>query len=422
MVPSADSPLVAGISAAPGRPPGYPFRGPALLARVAPFAIVMIVAEASLALPSGGRTSAWPGIASLVLLAATAAAFALPWPRLPVWMSVLVPLLAAGWVLAVLEAEGGAHVGLAPIALIPALWTGLFHRQWESACIVAAIAALEVTDSLIPAAASAGVITRRVILWVVLSGLIVVAAHGLRDRIRRSQQLTTRLQERLRELTLLEDRDRIAANLQDRVIQPIFSAGLTLQGAAALAAEPEVSQRITESVSGLDEVLRALRETIFGLEQRFERDGLRRQVLDLSGEMSPPPEVTFTGPVDGALLPSSGAQLMEILREGLAMIRQQFVPVRIGVTAGDSSCVTVVDAVPRSPGPELNGNGAAFFRLRENAARAGIRMGIEPGHDATRFAWHVPLAPGGSGTGELSRGPTSRDGGTVCPAQHPAPS
>ena len=422
MVPSAEPPLVAGISAAPGRPPGYPFRGPALRARVAPFAVVMVLAEASLALPSAGRTSDWPGIASLLLLVATAAAFALPWPRLPVWMSVLVPLLATGWVLALLEAESGAHVGLAPIALMPALWTGLFHRWWESACVVAAIAAVQVADSLLQTAASAGVIVRRVILWILLSGLIVVAAHGLRDRIRRYQEQTTRLQERLRELTVLEDRDRIAANLQDKVIQPIFSAGLTLQGAAALAADPEVSQRIAASVGELDEVLRALRETIFGLERRFSNDGLRRQVLDLSGQLSPPPEVSFTGPVDGALPPASGAQLMEILRESLVLIKQQFVLVRIDVTAGDSSCVTVVDAVPLSPGRVMNGNGAAFSRLRESAARAGIRVGIEPGHNGTRFAWHVPLAPGASGAGELSRGPTSRYGRTVCPAQHPAPS
>lgn len=400
MAPAAESPLTAGIPAAPGQPPGYPFQGPALAARAAPFAIVMILAEASLVLPSGGRTSMWPAIASLVLLVATAAAFKLPWSRLPVQMSVLVPLLGTGWVLALLEAKGGAHVGLSPIALIPPLWTALFHRRWESACIVAAVAVVQVVDSLVPTAASAGVTVRRTVLWIVLSGLIAVAAHGLRDRIRREHQENLRLQERLRELTLLEDRDRIAANLQDKVIQPIFAAGLTLQGAAALAADPEVSRRITASASGLDEVLHALRETIFGLERRFSRDGLRRQVLNLSGQLSPAPEVSFTGPVDGALLPASGAQLMEILRDGLALITQQFVPVRIGVSAGDKSCVTVVDAVPRSPGAEQPNGAAAFSSLRERAARAGIRVGIEPGPDRTQFAWHVPLGPGVNGHGE----------------------
>lgn len=392
MDPTADSPLPAGIAAAPGQPSGYPFRGPGLAARAAPFAAVTILAEASLAVP-GGRMSPWAALASIVLLLAIPAAFLLPWSRLPGWTPVLVPLLGTGWVLALLLAESGAHVGLAPIALVPALWTALFHRKWESACVVAAIAAVQVADSLVPGTASAGVTVRRVFLWVMLSGLIAVAVHGLRDRIRRSQQETARLQERLRELTLLEDRDRIAANLQDKVIEPILGAGLTLHGAAALASEPEVSRRITASAEDLDEVLKALRGAIFGLEQRRSHHGLRSQILDLSGQFSPAPEVSFTGPVDGALRPASGAQLLEILREGLSLIRQQFVPVRIGVTVGESSYDTVVEAVPRSGGAKVNGTSVSFSSLRERAAQAGIRMGIEPGLDGTRFAWHVPLGP-----------------------------
>lgn len=393
MDPTADSPLTAGIAAAPGQPPGYPFRGPGLAVRSAPFAVVVALAEASLALPSGGRTSLWPAVASVLLLLAMAAAFRLPWSRLPGWMPVLVPLAGTGWVLALLLAEGGAHVGLAPIALVPALWTGLFHRRWESACIVAAIAGVQVADSLVPGAPSASVIVRRVFLWVLLSGLIAVATHGLRDRIRRSQEETVRLQERLRELSLLEDRDRIAADLQDKVIEPILGAGLTLHGAAALASQPEVRRRITASVEDLDQVLKMLRDAIFGLGRRRGRSDLRGQVLDLSGELSPAPEVTFTGPVDGVLLPASVAKLLEILREGLGLITQQFIPVRIGVTAGDTSCDTVVEAVPRSHGADVNGTSVSFSGLREKAAQAGIRMGIEPGHDGTRFAWHVPLRP-----------------------------
>jgi hypothetical protein len=99
----------------------------------------------------------------------------------------------------------------------------------------------------------------------------------------------------------------------------------------------------------------------------------------------------FTGPVDGALLPASGAKLLELLTEGLGLITQQFVPVRIGVTAGDTSYDTVVEAVPRARGAEVNGTSVFFSSLRERAAQAGIRMGIEPGAGVTRFAWNVPL-------------------------------
>jgi hypothetical protein len=63
-------------------PDGSPFRGPGLLARAGPFALVAVAAEASLALPPGTR--AWSAVTvSLVLLAATGLAFLLPWSRLP---------------------------------------------------------------------------------------------------------------------------------------------------------------------------------------------------------------------------------------------------------------------------------------------------------------------------------------------------
>jgi signal transduction histidine kinase len=393
MAPTDGSPLLAGVRAAPG----YPFRGPGLLARVAPFAAVVVLAEASLALPAGGRMSPWAAVASIVLLLAMPGAFLLPWPRLPAWMPVLVPLIGTGWVLALLLADGGAHVGLAPIVLVPVLWTALFHRRWESACVVAAIAVVEVVGSLVPAAATASVIVRRVLLWILLSGLISVAVHGLRDRIRRSQQETAALEERLRELALLEDRDRIAADLQDKVVHRIFAAGLTLHSAGALAAEPEVSRRIRESVRELDEALETLRDTIFGLGPRTGHAGLREKVLELSGQLTPPPEVTFTGPVDGALLPAVSTRMLELVRDGLDPITRQFRPVRIGVTADGTSYAMVVEAVPRSRAGEADGagevNGMApgFSRLRERAARAGVRMRIEPGPDGTRFAWHVPL-------------------------------
>jgi signal transduction histidine kinase len=393
MASIAGSPLLAGVSAAPGDPPGYPFRGPGAVARVAPFAVVVVLAEVSLALPSG-TVSLWPAVASLVLLVAIAAAFRLPWARLPVWMSVLVPLAGTGWVLALLLAEDGSHVGLAPIALIPALWAALFHRRWESTCVVAAVAAVQIVDSLVPAPASASAITRRVILWVLLGGLISVAVQGLRERIRRAHRDTDELQERLRELTLMEDRDRIAADLQDKVVQPILAAGLTLQGAAALASDTEVSRRVAASVEDLDGVLRALRLTIFGMDKRLSRQGLRNEVLELSETLSPPPEVTFTGPVDGVLQPGVSAQMVAVLRDGLDLIRRQFLPVRIGVTAGDTSYVTVIEAIPRSGAAEVNGITAGFSMLRERAARSGIRLGIEPGVDGTRFAWQVPLRPG----------------------------
>lgn len=180
-------------------------------------------------------------IFSLALLAAVALAFLVPWELLPAWMSVLVPLAATGWALA-LTLAAGAVSGVGLVVLIPLIWTALFHRPWESACILAAIVAAEIVLSIAQSVPDA-VTVRRVVLWAALGGLLAVATHGLRARIRRSQQASAQLHERLRELTIVEDRDRLAAALQNSVVQRVFAAGLKLQGVLSLSAGPRCGGR-----------------------------------------------------------------------------------------------------------------------------------------------------------------------------------
>jgi signal transduction histidine kinase len=226
MVPASDPEPAAGASPADGRRAGYPFRGPGLLARVGPFAAIAVLAEASLALPPG-PASTWAAVASVVLLVAVAAAFLLPWSRLPGWMPVLVPLAYTGSVLALILAAGTTS-GVGIVILVPLIWTALFGQLWESACVVAAIVAVEVVISLTPVAAPDAVVARRVILWAALGMMLSVATHGLRDRIRRAREQAAQLQDRLHEVSIVEDRDRIAGDLRDKVIQEIFAAGAGL--------------------------------------------------------------------------------------------------------------------------------------------------------------------------------------------------
>jgi hypothetical protein len=148
MGPEAGSTTTAPVSPASDDPWGPPFHGPGLAVRVAPFAVVAVLAEASLALPPGPRSV--PAAVVSVLLLAVPAAFLLPWSRLPAWASVFVPLLYTGSVLALILAAG-ATSGVGIVILIPLVWTALFHQRWESACVVAAIVAVEVIISLTPA-------------------------------------------------------------------------------------------------------------------------------------------------------------------------------------------------------------------------------------------------------------------------------
>jgi signal transduction histidine kinase len=369
-------------------PDAPPFLGPGLLARVAPFALVAVAAQASLALPPG--THAWPAVSvSLILLAATGLAFPLPWDRLPAWASVLVPLAYTGSVLALtLAAATTSGVGI--VILVPLIWTALFHRRWESACVVAAIVAAEVIVSLVQSAPDA-VIVRRVLLWGALGALLAVATHRLRDRIRRSQRAAARLQEQVGELMVVQERDRLAADLQSSVVQRIFAAGLVLQSVLAMVTQAEVRRRVEASVADLDDAIRLIRQTIFGLENRMATQGLRHQVLQLCADVSPVPDIAFTGPVDDALLPEDADRLLGLLRVALGVLETPTGQTFICFEAAERLGVTVTATGP--PPPSANGYGStrAFAPLRERAREDGIAIEVEPVADGTRLAWSVPL-------------------------------
>jgi signal transduction histidine kinase len=380
--------LLTGADDPEQQPPGYPFRGPGLLVRALPFAAIAVLAEASLALSPGPVTS-WSGAANLVLLLATAAAFFLPWERLPYRLSVLVPLTYLGSVLALILAAGTTS-GVGIVILIPLIWTVLFHRRWESACVVAGIVVVEVTISLTPVADPGQVIARRIILWAALGAVIAFAAHELRDRGSRAREEIALLHAQLTELTLVRDRDRIAADLQDKVIQQVFAVGMNLQSTAQIASQPRVRARILEAADGLDQVLRMTRDAVFGLEKRLQGHGLRAGITSLCDGMSPHPEVSFTGPVDGALDPFRAVQLMVSLQEAMEAVSEYAVPSRVSVAVADSACVAEVE-IPGLP-PDGDLTHALPAALGDDAAGAGIRLSVAASPGGTLFTWSVPLS------------------------------
>jgi signal transduction histidine kinase len=390
---TAEPAMLSGTSLVSGGTARSPFQGPGLWARVAPFAVVAILAEASLALPSGHE----PGgavLASVLLLLAAAAGFLLPWSRLPRWMQVLVPLTYTGSVLA-LDLAAGVTSGVGIVILIPLVWTALFHSRWDSVCVVAAVVAVEIIVSLTPVAAPDAVIARRVVFWTSLAALVSVAAHGLRERIRRSQQRSELLQSRLRELTVLADRDRIAAELRDNVVQRIFTAGLRLQSAASQTYRRDVRGKIEVSVEELDQAVRMLRDAIFGLEQRPAERGLRQEITDVCAQLTPTPEISFSGPVD-ALAADTRAQLVDMLTDALAPVRASAVAARIGIAAEGGSCLAVIEAgpgaAPGAAGPDGTEalRGEDFGRVRDRGAAAGIRVDVQASPGAVRVAWQIP--------------------------------
>ena len=221
-----------------------------------------------------------------------------------------------------------------------------------------------------------------------------MATHGLRDRIRRSQQATVRLEQQLAELRIVEDRDRLAAELQSSVIQRIFAAGLKLQGVLSLSPRADVRRRVESSVDDLDDAIRLLRQAIFGLESRLDSVGLRQQVLRLCADLSPVPEITFAGPVDDALPTGASDQLLDMLRTALGLISPDAVQTSVDLRADDALTVVVTGTGPDRRPAGSDGHGRDFSPLCDRASQAGIAIDVGPAEGGTRLAWSVPVLDG----------------------------
>lgn len=125
------------------------------------------------------------------------------------------------------------------------------------------------------------------------------------------------------ELMLVSDRDRIARDLHDVVIQRLFATGLQLRSAATTLEEGEVPTRIEKAVAELDVTIHDIRSTIFDLRHAHEvslRADLRSLVKDYAPVLGFSPVVRTAGPVDTAVPADIAEQALAVLREGLSNV------------------------------------------------------------------------------------------------------
>jgi signal transduction histidine kinase len=197
-------------------------------------------------------------------------------------------------------------------------------------------------------------------------------------------------------LALLADRDRIARDLHDLVIQRLFATGLQLQGASRLAVRPEVRQRISDAVTELDATIRDIRASIFELHHRPGESSLRADVHDLvrgyAGVLGFTPAVQISGPIDTAVTAEAELQLLAVLREGLSNVARHAhatsVVVEIRVSARDVTALVRDDGV--GVGVAARESGLANMRARAEALGGVVRLG-DARPRGTVLEWSVPL-------------------------------
>ncbi len=207
----------------------------------------------------------------------------------------------------------------------------------------------------------------------------------------RAQALVDREQ-----LALVSDRERIARDLHDLVIQRLFATGLQLQGIRSSVTRPEALARIDTTVDNLDLTIRDIRSTIFEL-QDVSPDSLRSQIHALVWEYVPilgfTPSVHVSGPLNTAVGRRVGEHLTAVVREAIsnlarhAQASEALVEVDVGPVVGVRLRVTD-DGV----GMPSRSSESGLRNARRRAAELGGTLTLAPREPrGTTFIWQVPL-------------------------------
>jgi signal transduction histidine kinase len=206
-------------------------------------------------------------------------------------------------------------------------------------------------------------------------------------------------------MILLEDRDRIARDLHDHVIQRLFAAGLAVESVAARPGSDETSLRLRRVVTELDETIRQIRTSIFQLRgpMTAEVGTTRSAVLSVVSELEPilgfEPRVTFAGPVDLAAPDASVDDLIAALREALTNVARHAKAgcVDVAVAATTDSLVLEVtdDGVGIGDGSRWSGLANLRARAEHHGGTFTIGPIAQPPKDnyrqGTLLRWTIPL-------------------------------
>ncbi|AHH19676.1 GAF sensor signal transduction histidine kinase, dosT family [Nocardia nova SH22a] len=224
-------------------------------------------------------------------------------------------------------------------------------------------------------------------------------AAAFSDQAALAMQLAATYQ-RLRELDVLTDRDRIARDLHDHVIQRLFAIGLSLQGAVPRTRVAEVRTRLVDAIDGLQEVVEEIRTSIFDLHggtstrlrQRLE-EAIRQQSRDSGIRTS----FRVTGPlsvIDAELADHAEAVVREAVSNAVRHAHATTIAVEIAV--GDDFDITVTDD-GCGIGEDVTPSGLTNLAERAQSIGGRFETGPRPAESArpdrpgTRLTWSAPL-------------------------------
>ena len=200
------------------------------------------------------------------------------------------------------------------------------------------------------------------------------------------------------QVTVLQDRERIARDLHDLVIQRLYATGMSLQGAMPLISRPEVADRVSRAVDALDDTIADIRSAIFALQARHDvkQASFRELILQIIDEMTEPlgfaPSLSLTGNLGERVADDIAANMLSALRESLSNAARHADASRIDViveVGGDLVLVVRDNGVGLRDVTRRSG----LANLAERAEQLGgtLKVGAADGR-GTELHWQVPLS------------------------------
>ena len=209
-----------------------------------------------------------------------------------------------------------------------------------------------------------------------------------------------RLHKRVQEVAIYDDRDRLARDLHDTVIQRLFAVGLSLQSMAGAAASEGLAERLSAAVSDLDDTIRQVRSTIYELGSAGAEQGLRARVQSLVRELEPVVgseiHLLFDGPVDSSVSDQVSEHLLATVREGLTNVGRHSHATQASVRLSVDSGVCRLEVEDNGVGIDESDKMQAGFglvNLQRRAEKLHGKFTVENlDSGGTLLTWQVPVA------------------------------
>jgi signal transduction histidine kinase len=203
-------------------------------------------------------------------------------------------------------------------------------------------------------------------------------------------------------LSVFEDRERIAHDLHDLVIQRLYATGMSLQGTMPMITRPEVASRITNAVDAMDETIKEIRAAIFSLQARGTdtRPDLRADILTVVDEMTPllgfAPSLRLGTGLGGGISPEVSEQVTAALREALSNAARHAQASQVDVTVDvDEDGMLSIQVTDNGIGIPADGRRSGLNNLARRAEKLGGKLQLDPAdpdapRPGTRLEWRVP--------------------------------